>query len=224
MQIISFCKKLVKRSHNYVSQSSIKWFGSGYGGFYLDTSLLNTSSNLISFGVGEDISFDLAVFKHGVKNIYLFDPTPKSVVFIKAQNLPSNFHFYPVGLSDQNQQASFFLPKNDNNVSGSLLVHKNLDSQKAVEVQLKKLSTIKSFLQLDKIDILKMDIEGSEYKVIKNIFSENIFPVQICVEFHNDFFKNGKQMFNETMVLLKENKYSIEAVSRSGKEMLFVKK
>jgi FkbM family methyltransferase len=223
MGIISFSKKLLKRDHTYVADNSIQWLGTEYGGFYLDKSLLGTSSNLFSFGVGEDISFDLSVSKLGIQRIYLFDPTPKSIDFIKGMNLPENFQFYPVGISDKDEYADFFLPKNVNNVSGGLSVHKQLDAKKIIRVQLKRLFTIIKELDVQRIDVLKMDIEGSEYKVLKGILLEKIFPVQICVEFHNSFYKNGKKLFKDILNLLKENDYEVGAVSKSGNEYLFIK-
>lgn len=223
MQLISSLKNLLKTDRTYVGSPFIKWSGTEYGGFYLDFSLLNPSSNLFSFGVGEDISFDLAAGELGVKNVFLFDPTPKSIEFIKKTKLPDNFHFFPFGISDKDEDADFFLPKNDNSVSGSLSVHKKLDTQKIVRVQLKKLSTILAELNVHRVDVLKIDIEGSEYKVLKNIISESIFPIQICVEFHNEFFKTGKEMFDETLQLLENNLYNIKAISKTGKELLFVR-
>jgi len=224
MGIFSFGKRLLKRNHTYVSGGDIKWIGSDYGGFYVDVSLLRPSSVLFSFGVGEDISFDLAMYNLGVINIHLFDPTPKSISFVSSQNLPAGFSFHPFGLSDKNEKATFFLPKNDKHVSGSFLVHKNLDTQKAIEVELKKLSAVTTELQTSSIDVLKIDIEGSEYKVIKNFLQEKIFPTQLCVEFHNEFFENGSQLFAETMRLLDIHGYQTAGISKSGKEMLFVRR
>lgn len=43
-------------------------------------------------------------------------------------------------------------------------------------------------LNVEAIDVLKMDVEVSEYGVLKNIMHERILPMQICVEFHNSFF------------------------------------
>lgn len=223
MRLISFCKSLAKRNHTYISKSSIRWFGTEYGGFYLDASLLNSSTNLLSFGVGEDVSFDLEVSNLGVRNIFLFDPTPKAVEYVKGLRLASNFQFYAFGLSDQNEQAKFFLPKNEDNVSGSLLAHKQLDSARVIVVELKKLSTIVEELNIAQIDVLKIDIEGSEYKVLKNILEEKIFPTQICVEFHNNFLKNGKQLYIEVITLLKQEGYQVAAVSKSGKELLLIR-
>lgn len=224
MQTISFLKKLLRRNHTYVSRNSIHWFGTEYGGFYLDKSLLTASSICFSFGVGEDISFDLAVSRLGCKNIFLFDPTPKSIEFISKKQLPEKFRFYSYGVSDKDEKADFFLPKSDDNVSGSLSVHKYVDTSKVISVDLKKLSTIMCELDIGKIDVLKMDIEGSEYKVLKNIMNEGIYPSQICVEFHNGFYKNGKELFEKALDLLKQNSYDVGAISQTGKEFLFIKK
>jgi len=37
------------------------WYGSPYGGFYVDPTLLDENSVVYSFGIGEDISFDLDI-------------------------------------------------------------------------------------------------------------------------------------------------------------------
>ena len=224
MGLISFCKRLLKRDYTYRAGDSVQWFGNEYGGFFLDRSLLDSGANIFSFGVGEDISFDLAVSRQGVQQVFLFDPTPKAIEFIENARLPDNFQFYSIGISDKDEQANFFLPKNDNNVSGSLSLHKHLDTGKAIIVQLKKLSTIIAELNTSRIDVLKIDIEGSEYKVLKNLVSDQIFPRQICVEFHNSLFRNGKELFKNTLQILGENGYEVKGISSSGHEYLFVRK
>src|SRR5665647_2667756 len=70
-------------------------FGTEYGGYTIIPNL-SEKSIVYSVGIGEDISFDLALIKKFHCNIYAFDPTPKSAQWIKEQNLPVEFHFYPV--------------------------------------------------------------------------------------------------------------------------------
>src|SRR5437762_9503716 len=64
---------------------NIKWIRNSYGGFFLDTSLLSRESIVLSFGVGTDISFDEGVAYMGVKQIFLFDPTPRAKIFIEEK-------------------------------------------------------------------------------------------------------------------------------------------
>lgn len=66
--------------------------------------LLTNQSVIYSFGIGKDISFDMACSNHHQSSIYAFDPTPKSIKWIKEQKLPANFHFLilasPLGIKN----------------------------------------------------------------------------------------------------------------------------
>ena len=46
------------------------------------------------------------------------------------------------------------------------------------------------------IDLLKLDIEGAENKVLNNMLDDNIFPKYLCIEF--DLLFKGKDTNNET--------------------------
>lgn len=75
-------------------------------------------------------------------------------------------------------------------------------------------------LNIGKIDVLKMDIEGSEFKVLQNIMEEKIYPRQICVEFHARYFDDGKEKLNKSIRLMEENNYELSACT-DGEEYLF---
>jgi hypothetical protein len=96
-------KKNVKLNHT--------WYGNTYGGFYIYPDLLDENSIIYSFGIGEDISFDKALIEKHNCNIYGFDPTPKSINWIKGQNLPKEFCFYEFGISDKSGNVDFYLHK-----------------------------------------------------------------------------------------------------------------
>ncbi len=91
-------KKLMGQDPPIKVQTRCKkiWYGNGYGGFYVNPDLLNSSSIVYSIGIGEDISFDLDVIKNHSSTVFGFDPTPRSLQWVNSQQFPSNFHFSAV--------------------------------------------------------------------------------------------------------------------------------
>jgi len=200
-----------------------QWYGNGYGGFYLDPTLLTDHAIVYSFGIGEDISFDLSIIEKHDCEVFGFDPTPKSIAFINQNPPPANFHFYPFGIGEQTENVLFHLPKNKDHVSGSIYEHSLVDEENAVEVLLKSFKDITKDLGHQEIDVLKMDIEGSEYAVMQGILDSGIPIKQILVETHERFFSNGKQKGEAFFNLLKKKGYRIFAISDTYQEISLVK-
>jgi hypothetical protein len=75
----------------------------------------------------------------------------------------------------------------------------------------------------NKIDILKMDIEGAEYEVIKNIVSSRIEISQLLIEFHHRLIINGINKSKQSIQELNNADYKIFHVSDSGEEFSFIK-
>ena len=73
--------------------------GNDYGGFPIVTTTLTKESIVYSFGIGEDISFDVGLIKQFGCRIIGFDPTPKSHSWITKKKLPGNFSFHTFGWS-----------------------------------------------------------------------------------------------------------------------------
>ena len=181
--------------------------GSLYGGWWLATEGLNEKSfNVFSFGLGEDVSFDQELLKQYECYVYGFDPTPKSIRYIESMDMDDRFMLYRYALADRDGFLSFHLPENDAHVSGSL---ESISSNDTIEVECKKLSTICQELKIESIDILKMDIEGSEYKVIEDMIDSNIFPRQILVEYHHFFENFSNQDTKESIKLLLDHGYEL---------------
>ena len=51
----------------------------------------------------------------------------------------------------------------------------------------------------EKIDILKMDIEGAEFEVIHDIICDGIEFGQLCIEVHDRFFENGDKRLKDSI-------------------------
>jgi len=206
-----------------------KWYGTDYGGFYICNDILRYSIKknqqiiIYSAGIGEDISFDEAMLKEFNCKIFAFDPTPKSINWIQKQKKHDNFFFYPYGLSDKTEEKCFYLPKNKNYVSGSIIIHEDITLDDKVAVQMKSIEDIAKEYQHTYIDILKMDIEGSEFSVIENL-PKNIVFGQIVVEFHERFFPNSKTVLKKAISQLRKRNYYCFAVSKHGDEYSFINK
>jgi len=198
------------------------FIGSEYGGWAICPTSINESSIIYSFGVGEDISFDLGLIeKYGVQ-IYAFDPTPKSINWVKAQNTPQKFQLNEYGIADYNGEAKFSPPDNPNHVSYTML-HKDNKEMGGIEVPVMRLKTIMEQLGHTKIDVLKMDIEGAEYAVINDVLNSNVQISQILVEFHHRFKNVGISKTKSAINNLNEHGYEIFAISSSGEEYSFIK-
>ena len=199
------------------------WYGNGYGGFYLDPTLVPEDAIVYSFGIGEDISFDKAIIeKHGSR-VYGFDPTPKSINYIKNSPTPEQFYFYPFGIGEKTGTVTFNLPKNKDHVSGSVYGHKLVDKHNVIEVQLKKFKDIVNELDHNHIDVLKMDIEGSEYAVMEDILKSGVSINQILVETHERFFDDGVEKGRKFFKQLHDHGYKIFAISDTYQEISFAK-
>lgn len=140
--IYDFVMRTIRRFYIRMNIETVTC-GSEYGGFNIYDKRIKMKENPIvySFGVGEDISFDLELIRKYNCSVYAFDPTPKAIKWIQEQNQSSKFCFFPYGISYKDGIEKFYLPINPNYVSGSIISGEGLKSD-AINVEMKRLSTI----------------------------------------------------------------------------------
>ena len=203
---------------------NIERFGSPrYGHWSLLTDCIGQNSVVYSFGVGEDASFDLELINRYGLCIQAFDPTPKSIKWVRAQCFGERFVLHEYGLAAVDGEVMFNPPENPEHVSYTMLDRPSTCDQ-AIHVPVKRLKSIMKILGHTHIDILKIDIEGAEYDVIDDMCKCNICPEQILVEFHHRFPFVGIAKTRRAVALIKEMEYALINVSSSGEEFSFVRK
>lgn len=137
---------------------------------------------MYSFGIGEDIEFDLAMIELGC-TIYAFDPTPRAKTFIQSQQNPQ-IVFLPFGIHDRSGPTAFHLPADPQNVSCSVL-RTRTTSPDSIIVEMRTFQQLVRMFGHHDIDIVKLDIEGSEYLVIDQILDSPTRIRQLAIETHN---------------------------------------
>ncbi len=218
---ISLLKKEFKHFKRGVKVNS-QWYGNAYGGFFAHPDSIKDTSIVYSFGIGEDISFDLSLYQAHKCQVFCFDPTPKSIAWMSKQELPQTFSFYDYGISSKDEKVDFYLPKNQDHVSGSLIQHKNINAENKVEVQMRTLQSVVAELGHTYIDVLKMDVEGVEYDVVEDVLNAEVTIGQILIEFHDRFFEDGLHKSREVVQKLNAKGYQVFAVSDSLEEVSFI--
>lgn len=196
--------------------------GTNYGGWVIpNNNSLNRESIVYSCGVGEDISFDIKLQSYYGCNLILIDPTQKAITHfdeckkffkdkkfkftgniqsdyyenIKNDNpIMNNFKYLNIGVWSKKDELKFYKQSNPEYVSQSLINTMFTDNYDIVKVD-----SLKNIMENNNhvhIDLLKLDIEGAENEVLKQMLIDKIFPTYLCVEF--DLLRNKKDYNNET--------------------------
>lgn len=196
--------------------------GTEYGGWPLLRKETSRGALIYSFGIGEDISFDLAaIAKYGCR-VRGFDPTPKSMTWLQAQSLPADFTFHPVGIGNHDGEANFFAPVEEGHVSFSASPNPTATQGEPILAKVMRLQSIVASNGGEPPVILKMDIEGFEYDVIFDILDGLIRPQQFLVEFHHGMYGIPSARTIEAVQLLRGAGYKLFYVSSGGHEYAFV--
>lgn len=178
--------------------------GTQYGGWMLDLTKVPEGSTIISAGIGEDISFDLALINKKKCKIIAIDPTEKSHRFIERQSDLQNFSLIKKALTENDGDViRLFRNRNPNHVSESVMPDhnavNNFDSYLCETINLQSL-----FEKHSDVSVVKMDIEGSEYDLIENLSYISDTVKQFCIEFHH--FCSCKTIEDTKSIIQKMNK------------------
>jgi FkbM family methyltransferase len=182
---------------------------------------LGPASIVYSFGVGEDVSFELDLIERYRIQVHAFEPTPRSLAWVRSQALPKTFILHELGLASWDGVASFTPPLDPSHVSYSM-VRGDRDGS-AISAPVNRLATIAAALGHTRIHLLKMDIEGGEYGVLPDIVASGLEIDQLLVEFHHRWGFIGVGETKRTIALLKRAGYRIANVSPNGCEFTLLR-
>jgi len=150
---------------------------------------LTSNSLIFDIGTGNDANFSQDLIKHFGLKSYGFDPTRKHYEALKQVEKESQkkFTIFNYALSDKSGEAEF--NESSSNISGSFFCdHINIknDNIKKYVVKIISLQDIFSKLAITKVDLVKIDVEGEEYKIIDSLTKNLTEKIdQFVFEFHH---------------------------------------
>ena len=188
--------------------------------WYVALDGLGPDSTVYSFGVGEDVSFELELVARIGARIHVFDPTPRSLAWMRTQDFPDKLCVHPLGIASWDGEADFSPPADASHVSYSMV--RSASASARIVAPVRRLETIAGRLGHRSIDLLKMDIEGAEYDVIPDILASSLSVRQLLVEFHHRWAGIGARATRVAVKALRAQGYRIARVSPSGCEFTFL--
>lgn len=203
--------------------------GDQRSGWWIYPDELTAESVVYSFGVGRNISFDQDLSDYSGATVHLFDPTPRTIEWIKSQDLGPRLAFHDYGIADFDGVLSFFAPKRESSAHFAPVQRyankqtEQLEDQN-IQAPVKRLSSIMESLGHQQIDLLKIDIEGGEYDVLQDIRAAGIPIKQLAIEFHHCYRTIPLQKTVDEIKALKQQGFELAHISERTYEYTFISK
>lgn len=156
--------------------------GTDYGGWWLVDDDALRDSVIISAGLGEDASFDIAVADRYGARIIIIDPTPRAIAYFEKIRRPK-FILEPHALWHAKTRIKFYAPKDPRHVSYSILNFQNDYREDTDNIEVEAIPIDVLVARYGTPALIKLDIEGAEIEVLSDMLAKNIAPRQILVEY-----------------------------------------
>jgi FkbM family methyltransferase len=159
-----------------------EYLGTGYGGWAVPSGVIRPGWVCYCAGAGIDISFDLALAGRGCEVVTL-DPTDESREHVARQAAAeSRLRFEQVAVWSADGDLRMYHAADP---AHQTLSADNLQrADRWTSVRARSLPSLMSELGHERIDLLKLDVEGAEYELLDLVAGGKLGVSVLCVEMH----------------------------------------
>ena len=174
--------KRLSRGLRIVPRGDLTSIGSAYGTWTIPAGALTEDSVCYLAGLGEDASFDLGLIERYGCTVHAFDPVPEAAEYAKGITASQpRFHFHPEGLWSADETLRFYENPEPGFVSRSAT---NMHGTGAYsEAKVRSIGSLMAEQGDERVDLLKLSVEGSEYEILSDVLSKHLPVGVLCVEF-----------------------------------------
>ncbi|WP_298817930.1 FkbM family methyltransferase [uncultured Roseibium sp.] len=213
---------------NEISGKGALFGVSGDSPYYIEPERLGPDPVIYCAGLGHQIEFEMALARTVEVVLNCFDPTDESACYLR-QKKPDGLRFAQVGLFDRDGTVSFAVKKERAKYYNSVEVKQEHSAGIDEDTfQVRRVGTIMRALGHDRIDLLKIDIEGAEYAVLDDMLEAGILPGQLALEWHYSYVGGGDrdrglEITQDYIRKLKGLGYRLAYSARNDTEMTLVR-
>jgi FkbM family methyltransferase len=186
-------RRLRERLGETEARVALEEHGDGTAAYRILAAGLGPDSVVYSCGVGCDISFDVSLIeRHGVR-VHAFDPTEEAERYVREQRPPERFSLHRCAVADRDGEAWFseIVPLDNPHYKAGALGALG-PTRRREAVRARSIASLMAELGHDRLDVLKLDIEGGEFAVLEHVLERRPRVDQIVVEFHPHLVNLGR--------------------------------
>lgn len=186
-------------------------------------SLEISEENPVILDIGAHIGLATLFFKQrwpGAR-LFAFEPNPESFALLEEnvwQNNLENVELYQLAITGSEGIRQLYIPIGEDSWSSNSSLREGswtgIEKQQGLRVESVRLAKI--IQKLEHIDILKMDVEGAEFEIFKDMKSQIGKISHILVEIH----PGNRKALRELRALLESLDYTL-SYSQDGKQIKF---
>lgn len=180
--------KDIYKAQNYRA-SSIKFMRDDTAYGTLSSSNIITNSSIVIDVGGETGIWAKQIFDRYQPNMYISEPNPHSIAILKRNFEGDKFKILPYGIGGKNTKIQLSVSGMGSSVFDSSPGYQTCEK---VEIELKDVVEVFRELELESVDMIKINIEGGEYELLERMIESSVASKCkiIRIQFH-EWFPNA---------------------------------